>query len=345
MEAGAPMPPNDLNQPTGRRKAAILMLSLGPEAASEVYRNLSDREIEQLTLEIANLGAVREEQSREVIEEFYHTAMARQYINHGGVGVAREILEKAMGAGKAGEVIERLQGALTTHPFEFLKHADAAYLAELVQREHPQTAALILSHLDCAKAASVLSALPPEIRAEIALRIANMDRISPEVLEEVERVLEKKMASMLAGELSASGGVSAVAELLNRLDPRAIRGILENLEDNDRELASEVKRRMFTFDDLVMLDDKTLQKILRHIDFRELATALKGAGDDLRGQIYGNLSHRAAETLQDEIDTMGPVRVRSVEESQQKIINLLRQLEESGEIELSRPGGDGGYID
>lgn len=334
----------DRNELTGRKKAAILLLALGPDIASSVYRNLSDREIEQITFEIANITSVPSEVNNEVIEEFYHTAMAKQYIGHGGVSTAREILERALGPGRAMEILERLQGVLTGKPFDFLKHVDITQLATFVQNEHPQTIALIMAHLNPEQSARIMIALPSETQQEVALRIANMERTTPEIVADVERILEQKLANVLSQELSSAGGVEALAEMLNNLDQSASKKLLENLENENAELASEVKKRMFTFDDIVMLDDRSLQRMLRTVDMKDLTIALKGASEAVRGQVFSNLSSRAAQMLQDDMESLGPVRVQQVEDCQQKIINALRRLEEEGEVQIHR-SNEGDYIE
>ncbi|MGI6457145.1 MAG: flagellar motor switch protein FliG [bacterium] len=323
---------------SGRRKAATLMLILGAENASQVYRYLSDREIEQITMEIANLGTVPSQLHAEVIEEFYHTAMARQYINHGGIGIAQQILSRALGEHRALEIIERLQGSLRTNAFDFLQQIDSENLLTFLQHEHPQTIALILSHLSHDKAASVLSLLNPHLQNDVAIRIATMESISPDIIADIERIMEKKVASLLTQEFSQSGGVETLAEMLNRLDRMTSKALVHSLEEQNHELAAEVKKQMFTFDDLTMLDDRTVQLMLRHINMKELALALKGANDDVRNLFFSNMSSRAAENLRDDMDTMGPVRLKQVEETQQKIITIIRQLEEAGEITIIRPG-------
>ncbi|MEW6237689.1 MAG: flagellar motor switch protein FliG [Candidatus Omnitrophota bacterium] len=325
---------------SGRKKAAILLLAIGPESASEVYRNLTDQEIEQLTLEIANVGNVTNDQIAQVVEEFYHTAMAKQYISYGGIGTARDILEKALGPGKAMEIIEHLQGILTGHPFDFLKHVDPDNLFNFVQHEHPQTIALILAHLTEEQAAVILSALPPELQHEVALRIATMDQTSPEIISDIERVLEKKLSNLLSQEYSVAGGVDSLADLLNRLDQNSSQTILERIEAENQELASELKKQMFTFNDIVLLDDRTLQKMLQRVDSKDLMAALKGAREDVKEMILRNMSSRAAQMLKEDIETMGPIRVKAVEESQQRIIEIMRRMEESGEIQIHRAGND-----
>lgn len=325
---------------TGRKKAAILLLALGPEIAAEVYRYLSDTEIEQITLEVANSGTISQEQTTKIVEEFYHTAMAKQYISHGGLATAREILEKALGPGKAMEILERLQGILTGNPFDFLKHVDPQNLIHFLQNEHPQTIALILSHLKEDNAALILSALPPDVQKEVALRIATMEQTNPEIIAEVERILERKLANMLSQDYTPSGGIDSLAELLNRVDRTTSRSIIEALENDNQDLASEIKKQMFTFDDLAGLDDRSLQKILRGIDNKDLVQALKGASDPVRAQIFNNISSRMVETLKEDMDLMGPVRIHTVEESQQKILNYIRALAESGEIDTRNQGNE-----
>lgn len=323
---------------TGRKKAAILMISLGPDIAADVYRCLSDDEIEQITLEVANLGAVPEELTSQVIEEFYHTAMAKQYIAHGGISTAREILEKALGPAKAMEIIERLQGMLQGTPFDFLKKVDPNHLLNFIQSEHPQTVALILAHLEYDQSAVIMSALAPDMQTEVALRIATMDQTSPEIISEVERVLERKIATVLSQEFSVAGGIEALAELLNRVDRATEKSILETLEEENQELAVEIKKLMFTFDDVILLDDRAIQQVLREVDMKELAVALKGANEEVRTKIFNNVSSRAADNIRDDMEFMGPVRVKQVEEAQQKIVAIIRRLEESGEIIINRGG-------
>ncbi|MGI6454854.1 MAG: flagellar motor switch protein FliG [bacterium] len=330
----------DKSKITGRKKAAILMITLGPDIAADVYRCLSDEEIEQITLEVANIGNVPQELTAQVIEEFYHTAMAKQYISHGGISTAREILEKALGPGKAMEIIERLQGMLQGTPFDFLKKVDPNHLLNFIQSEHPQTVALILAHLEYEQSAVIMSALPPEMQTEVALRIATMDQTSPEIISEVERVLERKIATVLSQEFSVAGGIEALAELLNRVDRATEKSILETLEEENQELAVEIKKLMFTFDDVILLDDRAIQQVLKEVDMKELAVALKGANDEVKNKIFGNVSSRAGENIREDMEFMGPVRVKQVEEAQQKIVAIIRRLEESGEIIINRGGED-----
>ncbi len=325
---------------TGRRKAAILLVSLGPEVAAEVYRNLSDQEIEQITVEIAGLGGLGPEAINGVLEEFYHTAMAQQFLNTGGIDAARSMLEKALGSKRAMEIMSRLQGVLQVSPFDFVKRVEPEHLLSFIQGEHPQTIALILSHLSPEQAAPIISSLPPDQQAEVALRIATMDQTTPEITREVERVLERKIATVLSQEFTMVGGVEALAELLNRVDRSTERAIMETLEAENAELADAVKKLMFVFEDIVLLDDRAIQQVLKEIDQRELATLLKGASDQVKVKILSNMSQRAAEIVKEDIEFMGPVRVRQVEEAQQRFVAVIRRLEEAGEITISRSEED-----
>jgi flagellar motor switch protein FliG len=327
----------DLN---GRKKAAILLVALGPEIAAEIYRNLSDAEIEQVTIEIAALGNLSSDTINIVLEEFYHTAMAQQYLGTGGIQKARDILEKALGSKKALEIIARLQGVLQVTPFDFVKRVEAEHLLNFIQGEHPQTIALILSHLAPEQAAPIISALPPEQQAEVAMRIATMDQTAPEITREVERVLERKIATVLSQEFTNVGGVEALAELLNRVDRTTERSIMETLEAENAELADAIKKRMFVFEDVILLDDRSIQQVLKEVDQRELATVLKGSSEEVKLKIFGNMSQRAAEIVKEDMEFMGPVRVRQVEEAQQRFVAVIRRLEEAGEITITRSEED-----
>ena len=328
---------NDLN---GKRKAAILLVALGPEIAAEIYRNLSDAEIEQITVEIAAMGNLNSDTINIVLEEFYHTAMAQQYLGTGGIQKARDILEKALGPRKALEVIARLQGVLQVTPFDFVRRVEPEHLLNFISGEHPQTIALILSHLAPEQAAPIISALPPEQQAEVAMRIATMDQTAPEITREVERVLERKIATVLSQEFTTVGGVEALAELLNRVDRTTERSIMETLEAENAELADAIKKRMFVFEDVVLLDDRSIQQVLKEVDQRELAIVLKGSSDEVKNKIFGNMSQRAAEIVKEDMEFMGPVRVRQVEEAQQRFVAVIRRLEEAGDITITRSEDD-----
>lgn len=323
---------------SGIKKAAILIVELGSERSAEIYKHLSDDEIEDITIEIATLGSVPKETSSTIVEEFYHTALAKKYISQGGIDLAKEILDKALGGERANEIVGRLQGALQVSPFDFVKKVDPVHIHNFLQGEHPQTIALILAHLEPEQASKILSALSPEVQTEVATRLATMDQTSPEIISEVERILERKIASVNSQEVSAAGGVESLAELLNRVDRSTEKLILETLEERNQDLAEEVKKLMFVFEDIIVLDDRGIQQVLKEIDPKDLAMALKGSSDEVKEKVFKNMSQRAAETIREDMEFMGPVRLRNVEEAQQRIVAAVRRLEEAGEIIISRGG-------
>jgi flagellar motor switch protein FliG len=323
---------------TGRQKAAILMVALGPDSSIEVFRNLTDEEIEQITMEIASLGDIDSDLVNSVIEEFYETSMANIYIKKGGVDYARTLLETALGEERAGNIISRLQGSLQVTPFDFLKKIDANYLTNFIANEHPQTIALVLAHISYEQASEVLASLPGELQADVTSRIATMSQTTPEIIAEVEKFLERKIASVLSQEFSVAGGIESVAELLNRVDRSTEKNILEILEQDNPDLADEVKKLMFVFEDIILLDNRSIQQVLKEMDNKELALALKGASEEVKAKIFSNMSDRAAEMIKEDMEFMGAVRLKSVEEAQTKIVSIIRRLEESGEIIISRGG-------
>ena len=324
-----------------KQKAAALMIALGPEAAARIFKNMRDEEVESMTLEIARLGKISAEERRNVVAEFHEMCMAQEVISEGGIDQARKALEAAFGADKASEMVGRAVMAMQVLPFDFVKKTDPTQLLSFIQDEHPQTIALILSHLKPNQAAQVLSGLPQEQRAEVARRIAIMDRTPPEVIREIERVLERKLSSAVVTQsFSAVGGVKSLVEVLNWVDRTTEKTILESLSENNPDLAEEVKKLMFVFEDVVMLDDASIQKVLREVDGKELALALKGISEEVQGRIYKNMTERAATMLKEDMEFMGPVRLRNVEEAQQRIVGVIRRLEEQGEIVVSRGGGD-----
>jgi len=328
-------------QLNNRQKAAVLLIALGPELSAKVLKHLNQTEIEQLTLEIASLRQVPAEVQNLVLEEFEQLAMARQYIAQGGIEYARGLLEKALGEDAASDLLERLTSSLQVRPFEFIRQADPSHLLNYIQNEHPQTIALVLAYLPPDQAAAILSALPPEDQAEVARRIAIMDRTAPDIVAEVETMLERKLSSVVTQDFSMAGGIEALVQVLNNVDRSTERGIMDVLEINDPELAEEIKKRMFVFEDLVMLDNRSIQRLLREVDMNEdLPLALKVASDAVKAKIMQNISKRAAETLEENMEYLGPVRLRAVEEAQQRIVALVRRLEEEGEIEVVRGQGD-----
>lgn len=322
----------------GREKVAVLMVTLGNEIASEVYKQLDDSAIEVVTLEIANLRIVPAELKLEVVKEAQEILMAREFMARGGVEYARDILERALGPERAQNLLSRVTASLQVRPFDFMRHTDAQQVLGFIQGEHPQTIALILSYLDAAQAALIISGLPAVMQAEVAKRIAKMDRITPEILREVERVLERKLSTVMGQDFTLAGGIDAVVAIINSADRATERNIMEYLEENDPELAEEIKKRLFVFEDIIRLDDRSLQRVLREVELKELGLALKGATEDLRSKFFKNMSKRAAEMLKEDMDFMGPVRVKDVEESQQKVVNVVRSLEEAGEIVVAVGG-------
>lgn len=325
---------------SGREKAAMLLISLGPERSSEVFKHLRDDEIEQLTLEIANIRFVTPEDKEMILEEFYQICLAQEYITEGGIGYAKEILEKAMGDQKALEIISRLTASLQVRPFDFVRKADPSQLLNFLQKEHPQIIALVLAYLKPQQAAAVLSDLPQEKQADVARRIATMDRTSPEVLKEVERILEKNLSSLVIEDYTVSGGIESIVDILNSVDRGTEKYIMETLEIEDLDLVEEIKKRMFVFEDILTLDNRSIQRFLREIDNNQLAIALKGAGEDVQKIIFANMSKRMGEMIREDMEYMGPVRLRDVEEAQQDIVNIIRKLEEAGEIVIARGGED-----
>lgn len=324
----------------GKQKAAILLVSLGNELAAEVFKHLKDEEIEQLTLEIAKLHKVDAATKDRVFEEFNQMMVAQKYISQGGINFAKEILEKALGENKALEIIKKLTSSLQVKPFDFIQRTEPAQILNFISNEHPQTIALIISYLPPQKAGQIISELPPEKQAEIAKRIALMDRTSPEMIREVERVLERKLSSVMGQDYTSTGGVDALVEILNNVDRGTEKTITEALEAQEPELAEEVKKRMFVFEDIILLDDKGIQMVLREVDMKELGLALKGSSDEVKEKIFKNLSKRAAEMLKEDMEYMGPVRIKDVQDSQQKVVNVIRKLEESGEIVIARGSED-----
>ncbi len=291
-----------------------------------------------MTFEIAKLETITSELKDNVLLEFKELMMAQEFIQKGGIDYARELLEKSLGTQKAVDIINNLGSALQSRPFEFVRRADPANILNFIQQEHPQTIALILSYLDPQKASFILSSLPTEVQTNVARRIALMDRTSPEVVREVERVLEKKLASLSSEDYTSAGGVDNVVEIINMADRKTEKFIIESLEEEDPELAEEIKKKMFVFEDIVLLDDRSIQRVLREIDGQELAKALKSVDIPVQEKIFKNMSKRAASMLKEDMEFLGPTRRKDVEESQQKIVSLIRKLEEQGEIVISRGG-------
>jgi flagellar motor switch protein FliG len=325
---------------TGRQKAAIFLVTIGSEISAEIFKYLREDEIETLTFEIARLETIEPEQKDAILQEFQELMMANQFISTGGIDYARELLEKSLGSQKAIDIINRLTSSLQVRPFDFIRRTDPAHLLNFIQQEHPQTIALILAYLEPNKSSIILQNLPHEVQSDVARRIATMDRTSPEVLREVERVLEKKLSTLSSEDYTTAGGVESIVEILNLVDRASEKQIIEALEDEDPELAEEIKKRMFVFEDIVMLDDRAIQKVMREVDSQELAKALKSVDTEVQDKIFRNMSKRAAGMLKEDMEYMGPVRLKDVEEAQQKIVSIIRHLEDTGDIVVARSGED-----
>ena len=331
---------NDEFELMGIQKAAILLIALGPERSATIFKHLKEEEIEDLTLEIANTRSITPQVKETIVEEFYQVCLAQQYIAEGGISYAKELLEKALGEDKALDVIGKLTASLQVKPFEFIRKTEASQLLNFIQDEHPQTIALILSYLNPAQAALIVSALPPDRQADVAKRIATMDRTSPDVIKDVEKILESKLASLVNQDYTIIGGVDAIVEILNTVDRSTEKHIMEILEMDEPELADEIRKKMFVFEDILLLDSRAIQRVLRDVDNSDLAIALKSANEEVQNAIFDNLSKRLAAMIKEDMEFMGPVRMKDVEEAQQKIVNIIRALEDSNEIVISRGGGD-----
>ncbi|GIO26149.1 flagellar motor switch protein FliG [Ornithinibacillus bavariensis] len=325
---------------TGRQKAAILLISLGPDVSAQVYKHLTEEEIEKLSLEISSVKKVDTGMKEEVVDQFHQIALAQDYISQGGIGYAKTVLEKAFGEQEANNIINRLTSSLQVRPFDFARKADPQQVLNYIQSEHPQTIALVLSYLDPEQAGQILSALPQEMQADIAKRIATMDSTSPEIISQVEEVLERNISSSFTEDYTQTGGIQAVVEVLNGVDRSTERTILDALEIQDPELADEIKKRMFVFEDIVILDNRAIQRVIREVENEDLRLALKVASEEVKEIVFKNMSQRMAETFKEEMEYMGPVRLRDVEEAQTRIVASIRRLEDIGEIVIARGGGD-----
>ncbi|MBS3886857.1 MAG: flagellar motor switch protein FliG [Dethiobacter sp.] len=328
------------NKSNGLKKSAILLMALGPSVSAKILRNFNEADIERISLEIANTTKVEVNTIEEVLEEFLLLSQAQRYMLDGGLDYARNLLEQTLGNQKANEIIKKLKEASQIKPFMFVRKADPKQLTNLIGQEHPQTIALILAYLDPLQASQVLGSLPDEQQPEIARRIALMDRTSPEVLKEVEGVLQERLSSVVQQDFAAAGGIQSLVDILNNVDRGTEKLILEELEKDDPKLVDEIRKLMFIFEDVTALDNASIQRIIREVDQKDLALALKGSSEEVKERIFRNVSKRAAEMLKEDIDFMGPVRLREVEEAQQRIVSVVRKLDETGEIIISRGGED-----
>ncbi|MDB2125051.1 flagellar motor switch protein FliG [Clostridium paraputrificum] len=326
---------------SGVQKAAILFITLGPEVSSGILKKLPEAEIQKITYEIANITSVTSEQREGILNEFLQINKAREYIIEGGMDYARELLSKALGPHRANEILEKVSEATQQYrPFSIARKADAHQLLNVITYEHPQTIALILCYLQPEKAAQVMAELPEDTQSEVAYRIATMSTTSPMVIKEIEKVLESKLSSVVRTEMTTLGGVETLVDILNQVDRTTERNITESLEREDAELADRVKSSMFVFEDIITLDDVAIQRILREVEAKELALALKGCSEEVAEVIYKNQSKRAAASLKEDMEFLGPVRLMDVEKAQQGIVAIIRRLDEAGEIIISRGGED-----
>lgn len=336
----------EMHNMTATQKVAALLIVLGPTTASEVLKNIRDDDLlEQITLDIANLNKVSTEVLNGILEEFKAIFQANNYLSTGGMSYAKELLEKAYGGEEAKKILERLVVLMNSNPFQFFNEADPGQLATSFQNENPQLIALIMAYLKPEHSAQVLNYLPPEVQAQVALKIADMDTTNPEILSEIEKIVESKFSSVVVQDFSKAGGVESLANILNRADRSTERNVIELLEVQSPQLAEEVRELMFVFEDIVNLDDKSIQRILREVDTKDLAMSLKGTKEDVKEKIYKNMSERAQAMLREEMEYMGPVRAKEVQEIQTKIVGIIRTLEVAGEIVIARDNNEDELID
>jgi len=325
---------------TPKEKAAILLISLGKDHSAEIYKYLSEEEISDMTLSITTTRRVDPEIREEIIKEFYEMCLAQKFITEGGIDYARAILEEAIGSDRADDMIRKLSSSLQVRPFDFIRRVDSNQVLNIIHNEHPQTIALVLSYIEPKQSANIIAALPIEKQSEIISRVANMGNTSQEYVKEAERILERKVSSMGFTDNIVVGGIDTIVEIINSLDRSSEKNILETLDVNDSELADEIRKRLFVFEDIAKLNNVVVQRVLREVNNQDLAVALKMATEDVQRILFSNISKRLQDMIKDDMDVMGPVRVRDVEEAQQRIVNVIRKLEEEGEIVIARGEGD-----
>ena len=347
------MPPGDSTTGTaddqtrhlrGTQKTAVLLLALNRESAARILKLLPETIVEDVTREIAQLDLVDQATRSKVVEEFYYMAMARQYADAGGLGYAQALLKEALPPEQANRIIEQIASQVYQHPFAFLNKTDGENLLTFIQEEHPQTIGLILSYLPAQKASEILAGLPHAKQLEVVSRIANMEQTNPEVIKEVERGLEMRLSGVMSQTFEKAGGVESVAEMLNLSDRATEKGILEALESEDPDLVEQIRRLMFVFEDIMLVNDKGIQAVLKELDNEELALSLRTASPELKEKVFKNMSERAAQLIKEDMEYMGPVRVSDVEAAQQKVVDVVRRLEDAGEIIISGRGGEGELV-
>lgn len=334
------MPATQNRELTSAQKAATVIISLGAETASEVYRYLSEEEIEKLTIEIANLTKISIEETEKVLTDFYQMCLTQKVIAEGGMDYAKSILEKAFGSQQASVLLDRVANSMKLKTFEFIRKADYKNLMAVIQNEHPQTIALILSYATADQASTIIGELPKEVQIEVVERIAKMESASPEVIRIVEENLESKFSSMVSIDFTEIGGVNYIADVMNHMDRSNERFIFDELSKKDEELSDEIRKRMFVFEDIVYLDDMSIQRFLRDVDSKDLVLAIKGSNQEVTNLIYKNMSQRQAETIKSDLEFTHNVRLKDVEEAQQRIVGTIRRLEEEGELVILKGGKD-----
>lgn len=335
------MATKEANKLTGIQKAAILFITLGPEASAPIIKKLPEAEIQKITYEIANITSVKSDQKEEILDEFIQINKAKDFIIEGGIDYAKNLLGKALGAQRAKEILDKVTEATQQYrPFSIARKADAHQLLNIITNEHPQTIALVLCYLQPDKSGQILSALPEDVQAEVAYRIATMNNTSPAVVKEIEKVLDTKLSSVVKSDLTVIGGLQTLVDILNMVDRTTEKNITESLEKENAELAEKVKESMFVFEDILTLDDVSIQRILKEVETKELGLALKGCSEEVANAIFRNQSKRAAASLKEDMEFLGPVRLMDVEKAQQKIVSIIRRLDEAGEIVISRGGED-----
>jgi flagellar motor switch protein FliG len=326
---------------TGIQKAAILFITLGPDASAGIIKKLPEKDIQKITYEIANIVSVKAEQRQLILDEFMEMNKAKDFLLEGGVDYARNLLSKALGSQRAKEILDKVMEETQQYrPFSIVRKADAHQLLNVLTNEHPQTIALIMCYMQPDKAAQIMAALPLDLQSEVAFRVATMSNISPMVIKEIEKVLNGKLSSVIRTDSAVIGGIESLVDILNQVDRTTEKNITEGLEREDAELAEKIKESMFVFEDIITLDDVSIQRILREVDSKDLALALKGCSEEVANSIFRNQSKRAAASLKEDMEFLGPVRLMDVEKTQQTIVGVLRRLDEAGEIVLSRGGED-----
>jgi flagellar motor switch protein FliG len=333
-----------INELSGKQKTAILLMSMDPDIAAKVFKDLEMREVEQIAVEITNLQDVSPSLVEDVIEEFYQLMTASSYMVEGGLEYAQVLLEKSYGIERAREIVEKIRVLTTVRGFNILKKADPQQLANFLSKEHPQTIALILSHLPPDQSAEVLGEFKDDIRAETIIRIATLGKVSPNLVSEIEHVVDRIGEATLSQNLAQAGGSQLVANILNKSNNANAKAMLENIEEKNFEMATEIKRLMFLFDDIVLIDDKGIQRILREVDKKDLAMALKVAEDKIKEKIFKNMSERAANVVKEELEYMGPVKLKEVEAAQMRIVDIIKELEDQDEIAIGGRGNEDVFV-